>query len=392
VRKIRVTKGGLSKIKSGQFELKISDLETSIKSCHPGEWVIFNHDAEEALGFVNPTIDEKFSCAYVILRAQKTWESVEEAISHLINDAYQRRLLFKNYELGSRLFYGIKDGLPGLIIDLFENCCVVQVNTAGIDLYREYIKKYVYSLTKKSVYFLDNPIYRAKENLPQYENEIVSQLDVREQDLKFKITGDVLQKIGFYYDHRENRIQLRHVLSKLNKNYQTGVDLFCYAGAWGISALKANVENVDFVDQGNFEETIKTNLKINGFEGKGRFFRQNVFNFLDQKITDSFKYDVILCDPPAFTKNLGQKKEALEGYTKLHRKVFKISDKNALCCFSSCTHYIPIEEFESNIVDAAKKENRKIQLLYTGIQGWDHPISSLSEKSNYIKSLFFLVE
>jgi 23S rRNA (cytosine1962-C5)-methyltransferase len=101
---------------------------------------------------------------------------------------------------------------------------------------------------------------------------------------------------------------------------------------------------------------------------------------------------MILCDPPAFAKSHLQKDQALEGYSKLHRKVIKASQPGALLVFSSCTHYVSHEEFQKNILEAAHKENRKIQLLLSGMQGWDHPVSSLSEKSNYIKCYFYLLE
>jgi 23S rRNA (cytosine1962-C5)-methyltransferase len=82
----------------------------------------------------------------------------------------------------------------------------------------------------------------------------------------------------------------------------------------------------------------------------------------------------------------------LDGYSKLHRKVLKLAAPGSLISFSSCTHYVSHEEFQKNILDAAYKENKAVQLIYTGIQGWDHPIKSQLEKSNYIKSYFYLVE
>ncbi len=103
-------------------------------------------------------------------------------------------------------------------------------------------------------------------------------------------------------------------------------------------------------------------------------------------------FDLVLCDPPAFAKSQPQKDQALEGYSKLHRKVLKASRPGAMLAFSSCTHYVSHEEFQKNILDAAMKENKKLQLIYSGMQGWDHPVPSLMDKSNYIKSYFYLME
>src|SRR5690606_32701160 len=159
-----------------------------------------------------------------------------------------------------------------------------------------------------------------------------------------------------------------------------------------ISALKAGVKKVSFVDQGDFAEEVNCTLKLNGFEGQGEYLRSDVFKFLDESIKTRRKFDLVLCDPPAFAKSAQQKSQALEGYSKLHRKVFKLLSSGSIVAFSSCTHYVSHEEFQKNIQDASFKENRKIQLIYSGMQGFDHPVTSLYERSNYIKSYFYIVE
>jgi 23S rRNA (cytosine1962-C5)-methyltransferase len=201
-----------------------------------------------------------------------------------------------------------------------------------------------------------------------------------------------LQKVGFYYDHRENRAQLMSYISQFESGFKNGVDLFCYAGAWGMCALKAGLKQVTFVDQGDFAFDINKGLELNGFSAQGVFHRLDVFKFLDDAIAKQQKFNVVLCDPPAFAKSYQQKDQALDGYSKLHRKVFKIAEPGALLAFSSCTHYVGHEEFQKNISDAAQKEQKQIQLIYTGIQGWDHPIKSQMDKSNYIKSYFYIME
>jgi 23S rRNA (cytosine1962-C5)-methyltransferase len=178
----------------------------------------------------------------------------------------------------------------------------------------------------------------------------------------------------------------------MNTKYKTGVDLFCYVGAWGISALKSGLEHCHFVDQGDFTIEVNESLNLNNMSNRGHFHRMDVFKYLDEEIKRQNKFDLILSDPPAFAKSALQKTQALEGYTKLHRKVMKVASSGALVAFSSCTHYVSHDEFQKNIIDAARKENRSMQLIYAGIQGFDHPISSLSDRSNYIKSYFYIVE
>lgn len=395
MRSLALSKSGINKFRSHQFELKVSDFEDSIKSLPPGEWCYFKiSSTETAVGFVNALIEDKYVCAHLVakLSAEELKSfSPEKLIVEKLKSAHAKRLQIDGYQRNARMFYGVSDGLPGLIIDSFVNASIIQINTAGVDRFRDLIKKTMSELLGTPAFLLDNPKYREKESLPTYQTDPLPELDVMENGLKYKIRSEVLQKVGFYYDHRENRFQLMQLLSRLMKKPQKGIDLFSYAGAWGMSALKADVKEMHFVDQGDFEVEVSEGLKLNGFDN-GKFFRYDVFKYLDEAIQKNQKYDLILCDPPAFAKSALQKPQALEGYSKLHRKVFKMASSGSFVAFSSCTHYVGHDEFQKNILDAATRENKKIQLIYSGMQGFDHPVPSLEDRSNYIKSYFYIVE
>jgi 23S rRNA (cytosine1962-C5)-methyltransferase len=395
LRSISLSKNGINKIRAQQFELKSSDFEDSIKSFYPGEWCAMSFKSECWIGFINPLINEKYPCSHVVSPIKENEIqafAVENFLEKKIFDAFKRRLIFFGYEKNSRVVYGESDGLPGLIVDNFENASIIQINTAGIDRYREIIKRVVEQATKKDAFFLDNQKYREKESLPDFGSPRLPDIYVNENQLKYKIRSDVIQKVGFYFDHRENRLQLMTILSRLNKKFKKGLDLFCYVGAWGMSALKSGISEMHFVDQGNFFDEIDESLAINEFSGRGIYHRSDVFNFLDNEMEKKSLYDLVICDPPAFAKSHLQRSHALEGYTKLHRKVLRIISSGGLVVFSSCTHYVSHEEFQKNITDAAKRESRKIQMIYNGIQGFDHPITSQIDRSNYIKSYFYIVE
>lgn len=396
MRSIVLSKSGINKVRSHSTELKAADFEGSIKSIPPGEWCLFSLSPSDSwIGFINPMIEDKYTCAYLLskitLEELKTF-SPENFIAQKIKTAFAKRQRYDGYQSNARIFYGVSDELPGLIIDGFVNASILQINTSGLDRYRDFIKMTIEKLTGTKCYFLDNPKYREKEFLPTFETESFPDLDVIENGLKYKIRSEVLQKVGFYYDHRENRFQLMSLLKRLKEKPKHGVDLFCYAGAWGMSALAGGVERVEFVDQGDFAVEVGEALKLNGLGDRGVFHRHDVFKFLDEIINKQTKFDLILCDPPAFAKSALQKNQALEGYSKLHRKVLKCAAPGSICAFSSCTHYVAHDEFQKNILDAARKEGRKIQLIYSGMQGMDHPVVSQDDKSNYIKSYFYFVE
>ncbi len=392
MRTLILSKSGINKVRSHQKELKSNDLEGSVKSIPPGEWCLFSFEKSLWLGFVNAMIDEKFPCIQLLEELSTHEISVEDFLTKKIISAVARRKRFLGYEKGSRVFYGASDGLPGLIADHFTNATVIQINTAGVDRYREFIKATFEKCLDTKAYFLDNPKYREREFLPVFEQEAVPSLTVSENSLIYELRAEVIQKVGFYYDHRENRRALQDILSRFDFRPERGLDLFSYAGAWGMNALKAGVKKVDFVDQGDFELDVNRSLELNGFSGAGQFYRNDVFKFIDTQLASKVSYDLIMCDPPAFAKSHLQKDQALEGYSKLHRKVLKAARPGALIVFSSCTHYVGHEEFQKNILDASLRENRKLQLIHSGIQGWDHPIRSQNDKSNYIKSYFYILE
>ncbi len=397
LRSLLLAKGGLNKLRAHQKELKQVDLEDSLKSIPPGEWCVLHHPTQpvEYISFINSLVDEKFACVQIVCEVTHGQSNSFDPISFIkekLSAGHNRRLRFAGYEKGSRIFYGGSDGLPGLIVDQFYDKAIIQINTAGLDRHRNEIKEEIERLIKGQAYFLDNPKYREKESLPSFESEKIPQLEIEENGLKYTLRPEVIQKVGFYYDHRENRSQLIQLVAKLNIKFNLGADLFCYAGAWGMSALRSGVKEVAFVDQGDFETEVNWALEKNGFQGRGTFHRLDVFKFLDEAIKQNKLFNIVLCDPPAFAKSFNQKDQALEGYSKLHRKVMKAAAPGALLAFSSCTHYVNHEEFQKNILEAAAKENKKLQLIYAGVQGWDHPIPSLMDKSNYIKSYFYLME
>ena len=396
MRTLTLAKAGLNKLRSQQLELKASDFDDSVKPLPPGEWCIFTAaSGERWVGFVNSLIDEKFACAHAleaVTSESASTFSPEAFIRGRILCAFQRRQRFKGYETNARMFYGASDGLPGLLVDVFSNAAIIQINTAGVDRYREFVLAAVEELASVEGFFLDNPKYREKESLPTYPGKAFPQLAVLENGLRFQIRPEVLQKVGFYYDHRENRLHLMNLLGRLAKRPTRALDLFSYAGAWGLSALRSGVKEVVFVDQGDFSVEVESALTLNGFEGKGKFVRGDVFRFLDDSLRENQRFDLILCDPPAFAKSSLQKPQALDGYSKLHRKVLKILSAGGLVAFSSCTQYVGHAEFQRNIAEAAQKEGRSLQLVYAGLQGFDHPVSSLEDRANYIKSYFYIVE
>jgi 23S rRNA (cytosine1962-C5)-methyltransferase len=288
------------------------------------------------------------------------------------------------------MVFGGSDGLPGLIVDSFKNCALAQINTAGLDQFREKIKSELATSLGSPVFFLDNEEYRKAEGLPNYESELeINALEVSEGGLHFELSKNRIQKVGFYYDHRENRAKLSGMISRMNKKFQKGLDLFCYAGAWGMTMAKSGVAAVDFVDQADLASDFDRNLELNDLSGEHRFHRKDGFQFLKEIRNE---YDIIVSDPPAFAKSPKGKKKALEGYQKLHRLCLRAIKNNSYFAACSCTRYVDLKEFLSTVEHAAKLSGSKVTLIDIGTQGLDHPCYGLDDKANYLKYGLFLVE
>ncbi|OIQ18489.1 MAG: hypothetical protein BM556_09545 [Bacteriovorax sp. MedPE-SWde] len=365
------------------------DFAESIKSCTPGEWAFIKLKDRKILGFINPFILDGTSVTVV----DTGITDPEQFLKVQIKKTVEKRKLF-GYGTGSRIIYGFEDNLPGIIADMYSEVVLVQINNAGMDRYRELIKDTLKDQLEKEIIFLDNQKYREKEGLPAFDKESLPEImKIEECNLKYEVPSAVMQKVGYYYDHRENRLKLEGLLNRFNRDFSKGVDLFCYIGSWGMHALRSGVDHVEFVDQGNMDSVVMNNVALNDFDVKrAKFTRQDVFKFLDDSIEQGKEFDLVVCDPPAFTKNAKNKNKALAGYEKLYNKIFKLMEPNSILAAASCTQNISLEELDLAVVKTAQKNGRKVQVLDLGIQGWDHPVKTLKSKSNYIKYLCYIVE
>ena len=372
------------------------------KGLRPGEWIIVEDQLAKKnyIGYINPFAESFYKLKILCEDKTKKYnvksdeESVaKELIIANLQTAFKLRDYLTDYSSGARLVYGMNDSLPGIIVDKYQKYIFAQINTAGMDRFRDLIKaEIVKKYPEQKVLFFDNPEYRKAEVLPIHEPEKISEdLDVLENGIHYKISQSVMQKIGYYYDHRENRSKLAGLLNRTTFPKKTGLDLFSYVGSWGLHMLKAGVANVEFVDQGNMEAVTLSNLALNNFQGRGQFTRSDVFKFLDNALTNGKKYDVIVSDPPAFTKSEKNKIQALQGYEKLHLKAMRLLSDEALMVVASCTHHVNYEELDKTVQEAALKNSQRVQLLDLGVQGMDHPFSGFKDKSFYIKYLVYFV-
>ncbi|MBI2521566.1 MAG: hypothetical protein HYV97_14215 [Bdellovibrio sp.] len=390
----------VSKIKILELPIALNqaDIRNDLKSCTPGEWAIFqlNQGVQNYIGFANPFAENK-----KILRLVKEVKSdvsemededvIKNILEEYMAEAFKKRDFYKGIiGVCCRMFYGDQDGLPGLIIDRYCNAIVLQINTAGIDRYEKIVSNYLKKYFNLPILYFENSFLRKIESLPSFlrSSEKLQFLEVNDNQVIIRIPIVDLQKAGFYFDHSYNRLKFLHLLRDLKLGDLQVLDLFCYAGAWGMGLLKHDCARyVHFVDQGDFDKTLIDTANLNSIsKEKYEFKRMDVFEFFENN-TD--KYDVVICDPPAFAKDTNKIPQALEGYRKLFFQCLAHVKKNGFMVAASCTHGVSLEELSKLIGFEAIRANRTLAILDLGTQRIDHPISSLSGSAFYLKYICY---
>jgi 23S rRNA (cytosine1962-C5)-methyltransferase len=394
-RSIEIFESGSKKISQGRNYLLEGDVDSTLKGMEPGEWILLKDRKNKTIWLCmtdgNKSQPNKGLLILQKIKSKEAIISSEAYVNEKIASALDKRRIFTDYRDGSRLFFADEDGLPGLIIDEFKNVIIVQCNLYGTEKVKEAIGNAIKKRLSKKIFFMDDTKQRRKLLLPSNpESRLNENIIVCENGLEFSLESDQLQKTGWFYDHRENRFKLENLLKRLNIPKQKALDLFCYQGAWGMYCLKAGFTDVYFVDQANIEANLSLNLQRNKFQPQ-KFFREDVFKWLEEAQGRDETFNVVISDPPAFTQSPKDKSSALYAYQKIHEFVLKLADNNALVVLASCSQHVEEDDFFQTIVMASKVAKKNVQLLERGLQGWDHPFSITKGNQKYIKCFYLLV-
>jgi 23S rRNA (cytosine1962-C5)-methyltransferase len=312
-----------------------------------------------------------------------------------IRKAYEFRKeagLINNAETNTyRLIHAEGDGLPGLIIDVYDDTAVIQTHSTGMHLMKTELVnalKNVFGSQLKAIYD------KSADTMPDVKGvEISNQLlwgkpdseFVLEHGLKFKIDWEQGQKTGFFIDQRENR--------KLLQKYCTGkkvLNTFCYSGGFSVYALAADAQLVHSVDSSKkaillTDENIALNF---GATEKHTSFAVDTFSFLDQS---EEKYDVIILDPPAFAKHHHVKHNAVQGYKRLNAEAIRKINPGGVIFTFSCSQAVDKYLFHHTVMAAAIQAGRAVRVLEYMSQPCDHAPSIFHPEGEYLKGMVIKV-
>lgn len=292
-----------------------------------------------------------------------------------------------------RLIHGEGDGLPGLIIDIYNDVAVMQAHSAGMMHSAEFISKALRNVYDRKLNAIYNKSYEAlqKQNVNAKADEFIYDSGQRansfilENGHKFNIDFVEGQKTGFFLDQRENR--------KLLAEYSKGkkvLNTFCYSGGFSVYALGAGASLVHSVDSSKKAvEMTDINVALNFESASHHSYATDVFGFFKQ---NENKYDVIVLDPPAFAKHLSAVRNAMVGYRNLnHEGIKNIASGGVLFTFS-CSQAIDKELFRKVVFQAAAQAKRNVRIMHQLSQPADHPVNIYHPEGEYLKGLVLFIE
>jgi 23S rRNA (cytosine1962-C5)-methyltransferase len=295
-----------------------------------------------------------------------------------------------------RLIHAEGDGLPGLIIDIYNKVAVVQAHSKGMansfglitNALRSVFGNNLNSVYSKSEQTL--PKQYAKQYTDGYlwksdEKKIGKEL-VKENRFVFEIDWVEGQKTGFFIDQRENRNALQKYC-----NNKTVLNTFCYSGGFSVYAMGAGAKSVHSVDSSaKAIDLTDRNIDLNFSEAKNHTsVVQDTFSFLN---TSELVYDVIILDPPAYAKSKSAKHNAIQGYRRLNERALKMIGSGGILFTFSCSQIIHRKLFEDTITAAAIDAGRSVRILEHLSQPADHPVNIFHPEGEYLKGLVLFVE
>lgn len=295
-----------------------------------------------------------------------------------------------------RLVHGEGDGLPGLIVDMYNGVAVVQAHSHGMHSDRVAIAqaiKDVFNESVNAVYYKNqlSPTPRSGERgVGNTRGEYLLGMSVvphtiLEHNHKFLVDWEEGQKTGFFLDQRENRM----LLASYAMN-RTVLNTFCYTGGFSVYAAQAGAALVHSVDASERAiEMTKKNLTLNGFDPtQHQCFADDTFDFLKGK---EGEYDLIILDPPAFAKHKDSKHQAMKGYQRLNLEAIQKIKSGGIIFTFSCSQVVDRQLFYDTVVSSAIQSGRDIKVLQHLSQPADHPVSIYHREGEYLKGLVLYV-
>lgn len=368
------------------FNNEIDRIEGTIQS---GEiaYVYSNKNMFLGKGFLNTS-----SKIFVRILSRDIDQTIDQTFFHdLIQQANQSRLDL-GYSNSYRVLFGEADGIPGLIIDKYNDYLSIQVLSLGIDLRKDMFIEILVSLfNPKGIYERSDVPVRKKEGLPLYKGTIYGNVPdkiiIKENELVMEVDLINGQKTGSFLDQQDNHNALKPYVKD-----KKVLDCFSHIGGFGLHAAYHQAKEVTCIDiSESAVQQIDRNAKLNNLK-QVKTLKADVFNQLRHYQESNETFDVVVLDPPAFAKKNEDVKKAYQGYKDINLQALKIIEPNGYLVSCSCSHYMSPSLFLEMLMDASFDAKRITQMVEFRIQSKDHPALIGSDESLYLKCVILRVK
>lgn len=349
---------------------------------------VYFHDQKfVGKGYINP----QSQIIVRLLTRDKTDEINGDYFYKVIKECWEYRKQL-GYTENCRLVFGEADSLPQLIIDKFNDYFVIQTLALGMDKWKPAIIDALNNIfTPKGIYERNDVPVRELEGLTQQKGFLSAPFDtnivINENGLQFHVDIENGQKTGYFLDQQDNRRAIQHIVK--------GADVlgaFTYTGTFEIHAAYYGAKSVLGLDiSENAVKQANRNAALNNLQHIVQFETANAFDVLKQWGKDGRKYDVVMLDPPAFTKSRETIQKAITGYKEINLRGMKLVKPGGFLVTSSCTNLVNADMFMQTIEMAAKDVRRKIRQVSFQTQAADHPIIRGMDNTHYLKFLIVQV-
>lgn len=387
-------KGEGRTIKAGGAWIYDNELESVMGVCEDGDIVIvrdfdgypmgkgfINRKSKIIIRMLTRNAKQELDSNFLRLRIKNAWE-------------YRKRTVDTS---SCRIIFGEADFLPGIVIDKFEDVLVVESLALGIDRLKldivEILKEILAEddINIRGVYERSDANVREKEGMQRSKGFIGEPFDTKvrivENGVKYIVDVEDGQKTGFFLDQKYNRKAIHSICKDAEV-----LDCFTHTGSFALNAGLAGAKNVVGVDASELAiKQAKENARLNFLEDRVHFVCDDVFDFLPRMEQEGKTYDVVILDPPAFTKSRSSIKNAVKGYREINLRGMKLVRDGGFLVTCSCSHFMDYELFTKTIHQAANNVHKRLRQVEFKTQSPDHPILWAAEESYYLKFFVFQV-
>lgn len=391
---VTLKKGEGRTLKSGGAWVYDNEIDSILGSFENGD-IITVHDYDGyfmGYGFINT----KSKITIRMMSRRKDHPITEDFLRERVRAAWEYRKQVIDTS-SCRIIFGEADWLPGLVVDKFSDVLVVESLALGIDRLKPFLLDTLVEILKedgiliRGIYERSDAKVREQEGLPRYKGFIGKPFDTKveivENGVKYIVDVKDGQKTGFFLDQKQNRAAI-HKLCRDKKV----LDCFTHTGSFALNAGIAGAASVLGVDASDLGiAQARENACLNHLEDRVSFTCADVFDLLPSLEEKGEKFDVVILDPPAFTKSRQATKNAVKGYREINLRGLKLVRDGGFLATCSCSHFMDPELFAKTIREAARGAHKRLRQVEFHTQAPDHPILWAADESYYLKFYIFQV-